>query len=174
MSASSCRHTFPSPSADAAALLEWARRRGTPVPVRLVKGAIGTTRRSCARLMDGRSLCIEQKWESDANFEHLTRFLMENYQWLRPALGSHNLRSLSHAITWLGNLACRSRLTSCKCFTEWGPSRRSSWPIAGHRVRIYTPFGELIPGMAYLVRRLLENTSNDSFLRQSFTEHIVD
>ncbi|MFM7866612.1 MAG: proline dehydrogenase family protein, partial [Planctomycetaceae bacterium] len=42
----------------------------------------------------------------------------------------------------------------------------------GHRVRIYTPFGELIPGMAYLVRRLLENTSNESFLRQSFTESI--
>jgi RHH-type transcriptional regulator, proline utilization regulon repressor / proline dehydrogenase / delta 1-pyrroline-5-carboxylate dehydrogenase len=39
-------------------------------------------------------------------------------------------------------------------------------------VRIYTPFGELIPGMAYLVRRLLENTSNDSFLRQSFTEQV--
>ena len=42
----------------------------------------------------------------------------------------------------------------------------------GHRVRIYTPFGELIPGMAYLVRRLLENTSNDSFLRQSFRENV--
>jgi RHH-type proline utilization regulon transcriptional repressor/proline dehydrogenase/delta 1-pyrroline-5-carboxylate dehydrogenase len=42
----------------------------------------------------------------------------------------------------------------------------------GHRVRIYTPFGELIPGMAYLVRRLLENTSNDSFLRASFAENV--
>ena len=36
----------------------------------------------------------------------------------------------------------------------------------GYPVRIYTPVGELIPGMAYLVRRLLENTANDSFLRQ--------
>ena len=44
---------------------------------------------------------------------------------------------------------------------------------AGHRVRIYTPFGELIPGMAYLVRRLLENTSNDSFLRASFAENVA-
>src|SRR5436853_4381026 len=42
----------------------------------------------------------------------------------------------------------------------------------GHRVRIYTPFGELIPGMAYLVRRLLENTSNDSFLRAGFVENV--
>ncbi|MFN9974977.1 MAG: proline dehydrogenase family protein, partial [Phycisphaerae bacterium] len=42
----------------------------------------------------------------------------------------------------------------------------------GCRVRIYAPFGELIPGMSYLVRRLLENTSNDSFLRQNFTDHL--
>jgi RHH-type proline utilization regulon transcriptional repressor/proline dehydrogenase/delta 1-pyrroline-5-carboxylate dehydrogenase len=41
----------------------------------------------------------------------------------------------------------------------------------GHRVRIYTPYGQLLPGMAYLVRRLLENTSNESFLRASFKEH---
>jgi len=38
----------------------------------------------------------------------------------------------------------------------------------GHRVRVYMPFGEAIPGMAYLVRRLLENTSNDSFLRHAY------
>src|SRR5262249_2268180 len=40
----------------------------------------------------------------------------------------------------------------------------------GHRVRVYTPYGAMLPGMAYLVRRLLENTSNESFLRASFTE----
>ena len=43
----------------------------------------------------------------------------------------------------------------------------------GYRLRIYTPYGELMPGMAYLVRRLLENTSNDSFLRASFAEHVL-
>ena len=32
------------------------------------------------------------------------------------------------------------------------------WSAMGQRVRVYTPFGELLPGMAYLVRRLLENT----------------
>jgi RHH-type proline utilization regulon transcriptional repressor/proline dehydrogenase/delta 1-pyrroline-5-carboxylate dehydrogenase len=42
----------------------------------------------------------------------------------------------------------------------------------GYRVRIYTPFGQLMPGMAYLVRRLLENTSNDSFLRHSYDENV--
>jgi RHH-type transcriptional regulator, proline utilization regulon repressor / proline dehydrogenase / delta 1-pyrroline-5-carboxylate dehydrogenase len=44
----------------------------------------------------------------------------------------------------------------------------------GQRVRIYTPYGQLLPGMAYLVRRLLENTANDSFLRASFTENVPE
>src|SRR5208337_2914748 len=38
------------------------------------------------------------------------------------------------------------------------------------KIRIYTPVGELIPGMAYLIRRLLEITSEDSFLQKSFSE----
>ena len=44
----------------------------------------------------------------------------------------------------------------------------------GRRVRVYTPYGQLLPGMAYLVRRLLENTANESFLRASFTEHVPE
>src|SRR5207253_7527865 len=40
----------------------------------------------------------------------------------------------------------------------------------GFRVRVYAPIGELVPGVAYLVRRLLENTSNESFVRHRFAE----
>ena len=36
----------------------------------------------------------------------------------------------------------------------------------GLRVRAYCPVGDLVAGMAYLVRRLLENTSNESFLAE--------
>ena len=49
------------------------------------------------------------------------------------------------------------------------PVRKGLLRGAG-RIRLYCPFGELIPGMGYLVRRLLENTANESFLRQSFAE----
>ena len=41
---------------------------------------------------------------------------------------------------------------------------------SGLRLRVYAPVGELVPGMAYLVRRLLENTSNESFVRHRFVE----
>ena len=40
----------------------------------------------------------------------------------------------------------------------------------GFRMRDYVPIGQLVPGMAYLVRRLLENTSNESWLRASFVD----
>jgi RHH-type proline utilization regulon transcriptional repressor/proline dehydrogenase/delta 1-pyrroline-5-carboxylate dehydrogenase len=42
------------------------------------------------------------------------------------------------------------------------------------RVRVYLPMGEMLPGMAYLVRRLLENTSNESFLRAGFLERVPE
>ncbi|MBC7773678.1 MAG: proline dehydrogenase family protein [Pyrinomonadaceae bacterium] len=41
----------------------------------------------------------------------------------------------------------------------------------GLRIREYVPVGEMIPGMAYLVRRLLENTSNESWLKAGFLDN---
>jgi RHH-type proline utilization regulon transcriptional repressor/proline dehydrogenase/delta 1-pyrroline-5-carboxylate dehydrogenase len=43
-----------------------------------------------------------------------------------------------------------------------------SFRVEGFLVRLYVPLGEMIPGMGYLVRRLLENTSNESFLKHTF------
>ena len=40
----------------------------------------------------------------------------------------------------------------------------------GCRLREYCPVGDLLPGMAYLVRRLLENTSNEGFLANKFAK----
>ena len=41
----------------------------------------------------------------------------------------------------------------------------------GPEVDVYAPIGDLVPGMSYLVRRLLENSSNESFVRQT-TRHL--
>ena len=60
----------------------------------------------------------------------------------------------------------RGRATSsCRCCAAWATSSSTRSPPSGFRVRAYCPVGDLVAGMAYLVRRLLENTSNDSFLR---------
>jgi RHH-type proline utilization regulon transcriptional repressor/proline dehydrogenase/delta 1-pyrroline-5-carboxylate dehydrogenase len=155
---------------DLARLLAFVRQRGTPVWVRLVKGAYWDYETAICDQMDWPIPVFTRKWESDANYEKMSRFLLENYQQLRPAFGTHNVRSISYA------LACADQLGLPAGSYEFQMLYGMADPIKdvlvkmGHRVRIYTPYGQLLPGMAYLVRRLLENTSNESFLRASFTD----
>lgn len=163
---------LPDAERDLHSLRDWAKKRGRPVWVRLVKGAYWDYETVHSRLMGWPVPVYRQKWESDENFERQTQFLMENHEWLRPAFGSHNLRSLAHAVAWGRKLEIDPSSYEIQMLHGMGADQAEMFRELGHRVRIYTPFGEPIPGMAYLVRRLLENTSNDSFLRQSFTEHV--
>lgn len=111
-----------------------------------------------------------QKWETDASFERCTDFLLENREHLRPAIASHNVRSIAHAI------AVAEKLGLAKADYEFQMLHGMADPLKkvlvdrGQRLRVYTPFGPILPGMGYLVRRLLENTSNTSFLRATFVE----
>ncbi|MFN0054213.1 MAG: L-glutamate gamma-semialdehyde dehydrogenase [Planctomycetales bacterium] len=163
---------LPSAGNDLARLAEWSRARGTPVWVRLVKGAYWDYETISARAKNWPIPVYQRKWQSDDNYERQSRFLLENHQWLRPAFGSHNLRSLAHALAWAKHLGVPGGAFEIQMLYGMGGEQAQLFAEQGHRVRIYTPFGELIPGMAYLVRRLLENTSNDSFLRASFAEHV--
>ncbi len=163
---------LPEAERDLQGLLEWAQKRETPVWVRLVKGAYWDYETVVAQAHGWPIPVYQQKWESDACFERQTRFLMENHRWLRPALGSHNLRSLAYGMAWAQHLEIPPSAWEIQMLYGMGGEQAQLFSEQGHRVRVYTPFGELIPGMAYLVRRLLENTSNDSFLRQSFTENV--
>src|SRR5262249_58113084 len=65
----------------------------------------------------------------------------------------------------------RSRFELQLLYGMAGPIKRALVEM-GYRVREYCPIGELLPGMAYLVRRLLENTSNEGFLRAKFAENV--
>ena len=157
--------------ADARRLIAWARRRGTPVSVRLVKGAYWDYETAHAELEHWPVPVFETKSETDASFERLTRLFLEHAEAIDLAVGSHNIRSIAHA------LAAREAHGLPQGQVEFQALYGMAQPLVralterGERVRIYMPFGELIPGMAYLVRRLLENTSNESFLRRGFAEH---
>jgi RHH-type proline utilization regulon transcriptional repressor/proline dehydrogenase/delta 1-pyrroline-5-carboxylate dehydrogenase len=163
---------LPDAERDLKNLLKWVKKRGTPIWVRLVKGAYWDCETVHSRYSSWPIPVYLQKWQSDDNFERQTRFLMENHKWLRPAIASHNLRSLAHAVAWSRKLDVPPAAWEVQMLYGMGADQAQLFTEMGHRVRIYTPFGELIPGMAYLVRRLLENTSNDSFLRQSYREHV--
>ena len=89
---------LPEAEADLHSLADWARDRGTPVTVRLVKGAYWDYETTNARQLGWPVPVYPEKWATDASFERCARFLMEQHETLRPALGSHNIRSLSVAI----------------------------------------------------------------------------
>ena len=163
---------MPEAERDLHDLLAWVKKRGTPIWVRLVKGAYWDYETVVAGSRGWPIPVYQQKWQSDDNFERQTRFVMENHEWLRPALASHNLRSLAHGVAWARKLDIPRSAFEIQMLYGMGGEPAQLFAEMEHRVRIYTPFGELIPGMAYLVRRLLENTSNDSFLRHSFAEDV--
>ena len=158
---------------DLAALRDWAARRGAPVWVRLVKGAYWDYETINAQAHGWPIPVFQQKWESDANFERQTRFVLQNSTHLRCALGSHNLRSLAHGIAVAEHLGLPKNAFELQMLYGMADGEKQALIDLGCRLRIYMPQGELVPGMAYLVRRLLENTSNDSFLRAGFIEHVA-
>ncbi|HHK41206.1 MAG TPA: L-glutamate gamma-semialdehyde dehydrogenase, partial [Planctomycetaceae bacterium] len=110
------------------------------------------------------------KWQSDATFEQATRYVMQHIEYLRPALASHNIRSIAHGLATAQVLDLPANGFEIQMLYGMADVEKRALAERGYRVRVYMPYGELIPGMAYLVRRLLENTSNDSFLRAGLYE----
>jgi RHH-type transcriptional regulator, proline utilization regulon repressor / proline dehydrogenase / delta 1-pyrroline-5-carboxylate dehydrogenase len=160
--------------ADLRDLIEWGRARGTRFAVRLVKGAYWDFETMNSHQNGWDCPVFLQKPESDANFEALTRLLLENESIVTAAFGSHNVRSIAHAQIFADELGIdRSRFEFQLLYGMAGPVKRALVEL-GYRVREYCPVGELLPGMAYLVRRLLENTSNEGFLRAKFAENVSE
>ena len=155
-------------------LLDWGRARGTRFAVRLVKGAYWDFEKIKSRQNGWACPVFLQKPESDLNFEFLTQILLENESTVTAAFGSHNVRSIAHAQALAEQLGIdRSRFEFQLLYGMAGPVKRALVEM-GYRVREYCPVGELLPGMSYLVRRLLENTSNEGFLRAKFSENVSE
>jgi RHH-type proline utilization regulon transcriptional repressor/proline dehydrogenase/delta 1-pyrroline-5-carboxylate dehydrogenase len=155
---------------DLKGLRNWAQARGTPVTIRLVKGAYWDYEVIHAREAGWPVPVYTEKWQSDANYERCSRFLMENSRVLRPALASHNVRSLAAGLAVAESLEVAKDAFELQVLHGMGEPIARALVASGYRVRVYTPYGAILPGMAYLVRRLLENTSNESFLKASFVD----
>ena len=152
---------------DALGLVEWAKQRGTPVWVRLVKGAYWDSETVWADQAGWPWPVWEQKWMSDACYERMTRILLENWQHTPSAFASHNIRSLACAIANRQAFDVPSSAFELQMLYGMGDPIKRALVGMQQRCRIYTPYGQLLPGMAYFIRRLLENTANEGFLRQA-------
>jgi RHH-type proline utilization regulon transcriptional repressor/proline dehydrogenase/delta 1-pyrroline-5-carboxylate dehydrogenase len=155
---------------DIDSLLAWVRRREVPITIRLVKGAYWDSDSIRYRQRGWVVPLYEQKGETDANYESLTQLLLSHTSLIRPAFGTHNLRTLACIEATAESLGLSQETWEYQMIFGMAEPFQQAVTQLGRRLRLYTPVGELLPGMAYLVRRLLENTSNESFLRKEYVE----
>ncbi len=159
-------------ASDLESLIRWAGESQQEITIRLVKGAYWDYE-TVIRKQKGWSIPVFlRKEETDRNYERLTRMLLENPETVRPAFATHNIRSIAHAVAVADQLNLPRNAYEIQMLNGMAEPIRDALVKRGFRVRLYTPIGQMLPGMAYLVRRLLENTSNESFLRKNFVEKI--
>ena len=149
-------------------LLSFAEKRGAPIAVRLVKGAYWDAETVGCSQHNWENPLFEEKYQSDQNFEMLSRYLLDNLDHCLPAFGSHNIRSLAHACVYAEKKGIPKTAFELQMLYGMAEPIAKAFEQEDYLVRLYVPLGKLIPGMGYLVRRLLENTSNESFLRHTF------
>ena len=144
-------------------ILDWAHRTEgrPPLTIRLVKGAYWDHEVIEAQQHGWGAPVFESKAECDRNFEELTRRLLDARPLVRVAIGSHNLRSIAHALAYAGDTDLEVQI-----LRGLGDDLAHALARQQVPVRAYCPVGDLVAGMAYLVRRLLENTANESFLHE--------
>jgi proline dehydrogenase len=149
-------------------ILEWLGRveRAHPLTIRLVKGAYWDHEIVQASQHGWEAPVFDVKADCDLNFEALTRRLLDARPAVRVAIASHNLRSVSHAIAYNRLSGGDDADLEMQVLRGLGDPLQTAIARQGLRVRTYCPVGDLVAGMAYLVRRLLENTSNESFLAE--------
>lgn len=155
---------------DVREMCEWARERGTPVTIRLVKGAYWDYETIKCDKKGWPYPVYTDKARTDANYERCIALLLDNHEHIHTAIGSHNVRSLSYAMAYAEELGLDKSGFEVQMLYGMAEPMKAAVSDMGYRLRDYVPIGHMIPGMAYLVRRLLENTSNESWLRQSFKE----
>ncbi len=151
-------------------LLDLARRRGAPLTVRLVKGAYWDYETVIAKQQHWPIPVFTSKDDTDAQFEHLTRLLVGEHESVHLALGTHNIRSIAAALAAVRTAGLPDSILELQMLHGMAEPVKHAILSMGLRLREYTPVGRVVPGMAYLVRRLLENTANESFLRRTFVE----
>ena len=157
-------------------LTDWARRRvadgGSPIKIRIVKGANMEMEQVEAALNNWPLAPYDNKKDVDANYKRMVAFgmLPENIRAVHLGVASHNLFDLAYAC----ELARHHGVSDCFSFEMLEGMadhvRRAVQEISGD-VLLYAPVAtqdQFINAIAYLIRRLDENTAEENFLRHSF------
>jgi len=164
---------LPDSHASCASLCVWAVARqaaaGGMLKIRIVKGANLAMERVEAELHGWPQAPFLTKAEVDASFKQLVTLALspEFTDAVRVGFASHNLFDLA----WALGLPGRDRL-DIEMLEGMAPAQSRTVRAAAGDVLLYAPVvrpHDLAASIAYLTRRLDENTSPDNFLRALFT-----
>ena len=156
---------------DAVSFVEYvttlARQRGHRIQVRLVKGAYWDAETTEAAAEDVPAPTFWNKAETDIHFQQLVLSILERSDALALAVGSHNMREHAFAETARTHLYPHAPVIEHQVLHRTAEGLARALARSGWVTRDYVPVGELLPGVAYLVRRILENASQVGILAQS-------
>jgi RHH-type proline utilization regulon transcriptional repressor/proline dehydrogenase/delta 1-pyrroline-5-carboxylate dehydrogenase len=158
------------------ALTEWARKRvaagGAPIKIRIVKGANMEMEMVESCLHNWPLAPYDNKLDVDANYKRMVDFGMipENIQAVRMGIASHNLFELAYAAVLAKHYGTGDFMSFEMLEGMADHVRRAIQASAGDML-LYAPVAtqeQFINAIAYLIRRLDENTAEENFLRHSF------
>ena len=156
---------------------DWAAvrraRGGGRIKVRLVKGANLAMERVDAELHGWKLAPYYSKAEVDASYKALLESALRP-EWsaaVRVGLASHNLFDIAWALVLRDGLADFTQI-DLEMLEGMAPAQARAVNAAAHGLLLYAPVvapNEVDSSIAYLSRRLDENTSPENFLRSLFT-----
>ena len=156
-------------------LADLARRSGRKLMVRLVKGAYWDSEIKRAQV-DGLSgyPVYTRKVHTDLSYLTCAQKLLASTDAIYPQFATHNAHTLSAIYTW----AQQHKIDDYEfqCLHGMGETLYDQVVGAdqlGKACRIYAPVGSHQTLLAYLVRRLLENGANSSFVNQIVDENVA-
>ncbi|MEJ5359276.1 MAG: bifunctional proline dehydrogenase/L-glutamate gamma-semialdehyde dehydrogenase [Desulfobacterales bacterium] len=156
-------------------LCRWAEQRvasgGSPIKIRIVKGANLEMERLEAAHRNWPLAPFERKADTDAQWKRMVAFLLDPQRTraVRPGIASHNPFDLAFACRLAERRGVKDRVQIEMLEGMANPLRRAI-AARGFEVLAYAPTAErrhFLSAIAYLVRRLDENTGKEHFLRHA-------
>ncbi len=152
-------------------VIAWANELGRVMNVRLVKGAYWDSeiKRTQVEGLSDYPL-FTRKAATDVSYLACARDMLDAPH-IRPAFASHNALTVATIVEWAGN----SRDFEFQRLHGMGDGLYERLVREhGYHCRIYAPVGGHRDLLAYLVRRLLENGANSSFVHQLADERLSE
>lgn len=140
-------------------IIELAKKRNLTMPLRLVKGAYWDAETVEADAHSFNAPEFLNKEETDLHFRQLTLEILKNYPHVQLCVASHNYADHCFAEVAREKLYPNHPVVEHQCLHMTYEALSTAMAKMGWPVRNYVPIGGLLVGMAYLVRRIMENSS---------------